>query len=177
MNISLSSLTTLIFLSVLAIAPACGQDKPKRLVAFLVRHAEKMETGEDPDLTAAGESRARDLAAMLRTAGITQVHSSDYKRTRNTAAPTAELLGLKVRIYDPRDLPTLVVELKAAGGRHLIVGHSNTTPALAKLLGGQAGAPVDEKREYDRLYVITVDAGGEASTVLLRYGAPFLKGK
>jgi broad specificity phosphatase PhoE len=177
MNISLSSLTALIFLWVLAIAPACGQDKPKRLVAFLVRHAEKMETGEDPDLTAAGESRARDLAAMLRTAGITQVHSSDYKRTRNTAAPTAELLGLKVRIYDPRDLPTLVVELKAAGGRHLIVGHSNTTPALAKLLGGQAGAPVDEKGEYDRLYVITVDAGGEAGTVLLRYGAPFLKGK
>ena len=45
MNISLSSLTALIFLSVLAIAPACGQDKP--LVAFLVRHAEKMEAGED----------------------------------------------------------------------------------------------------------------------------------
>ena len=107
MNISLSSLTALVSRGVLAIAPACGQDKPKRLVAFLVRHAEKMETGEDPDLTTAGESRARDLAAMLRTAGITQVHSSDYKRTRNTAAPTAERLGLKVRIYDPRDLPTL----------------------------------------------------------------------
>ena len=176
MNLSLRPLLALL-LSVLAIAPAFGQDKPKRLVAFLVRHAEKMEDGEDPELTAAGASRARILAATLRTVGITQIHSSDYKRTRDTAAPTAELLGLKVRIYDPRDLPTLVGELKAAGGRHLIVGHSNTTPALAKLLGGQAGKPVDEKREYDRLYVITVDESGEASTVLLRYGAPFLKGK
>lgn len=140
------------------------------LEAFLVRHAEKQK-GDDPALTEAGAERAEALADLLADANIEHILSSDYTRTRDTAAPLAARLNLTVELYDPRDLPGLVVRLKEAGGRYLIVGHSNTTPYLAHLLGGDHGGPITEATEYDRLYYIARE-GDDVSSVLLRYGDP-----
>ena len=55
--------------------------------------------------------------------------------------------------------------------RILVAGHSNTTPKLVELLGGNPGPPIDEKTEYDRLYVVVLGADGAVTTTLLRYGA------
>lgn len=140
------------------------------LQVFLVRHAEKADASRDPDLSPTGYERASDLAAVLGDAAIEHVHSSDYKRTRNTAAPVASLLGLEVELYDPRNLPDFAAQLKAAGGVHLVVGHSNTTPALTELLGGDPGAPIEEKTEYDRLYMVSIAADGSVRSSLLRFG-------
>ena len=141
------------------------------LVVFRVRHAEKVDDSRDPPLSEAGKHRADDLSRFLRDAGIQYIHSSDYLRTRDTASPIAERLGLDVELYDPRDLPQLVKALRHTGGRHLVVGHSNTTPTVVELLGGEPGAPIEEASEYDRLYCLTIDAAGQVSTVLMRYGA------
>ncbi|WP_116364282.1 SixA phosphatase family protein [Parahaliea mediterranea] len=141
------------------------------LSVMLVRHAEKQPTGEDPALSPAGEARARALATTLGDACIAHIHSSDYRRTRDTAAPLAKALGRKVAIYDVDDLPALKAALIATGGRHLVVGHSDTTPELVRLLGGDAGSAIDEATEYDRLYMVTVDERGVVTTTLLRYGA------
>lgn len=138
---------------------------------FLVRHAEKTADKNDPALTAAGQARALLLADMLKDAKITQVHSSDYTRTRDTAAPLARRLGLEVQIYDPRDLAGMAERLKKSGGRHLVVGHSNTTPQLTELLGGDGGTPIVEATEYDRIYYITIAKDGGVTTALLRFGA------
>jgi len=147
-----------------------GSD-PSPLTVFLVRHAEKADSGKDPGLTEAGRARAQDLAGALGNAGLEAVHSSDYARTRDTAAPVAAQLGLEVQLYDPRDLPGLASELRARGGRHLVVGHSNTTPALVELLGGAKGLPIDDDNEFDRLYIVTVARDGTVTSVILRYGA------
>ncbi len=149
-------------------APEQGQ-----LVAFLVRHGEKVDASHDPELSDAGRRRAGALARTLRSAELEYVHSSNFIRTRDTAAPTARRHGLEVELYDPRDLPGLVAGLRGTGGRHLVVGHSNTTPALAELLGGDAGPPIDEASEYDRLYIVTVGPDGVASSVMMRYGRPY----
>lgn len=143
------------------------------LVVFLVRHGEKVDSGRDPELSAAGRQRAAELAATLRDAGIAHVHSSDFVRTRDTAAPVAARLGLEVALYDPRDLAGLAAALRERGGRHLVVGHSNTTPKLVELLGGDPGPAIDEAGEYDRLYVIAGGGDGRCSSTLLRYGRPF----
>ena len=99
------------------------------------------------------------------------MHSSDYRRTRDTAAPVAAWHDLEVELYDPGDLGGLADELLAGGGRHLVVGHSNTTPALVGQLGGDPDSAIDEGEEYDRLYVVTVGPDGYVSSVLMRYGA------
>ena len=56
---------------------------------YLVRHAEKAK-GKDPVLTAQGKQRAENLAQMLQDAGVTRVYSTDYRRTQQTAAPSAK---------------------------------------------------------------------------------------
>ena len=140
-------------------------------ILFLVRHAEKGD-GADPPLTEAGQRRAQTLARMLAESGIGHIHSTDYVRTRETAAPVAERLGLEVRIYDPARLEELADKLLHEGGRHLVVGHSNTTPELVSVLGGDPGEPIEDAWEYDRLYLVIPDSQGNTSKVLIRYGAP-----
>ncbi len=138
-------------------------------VVFLVRHAEKQSEGNDPALTDAGVARANALARLLSDAGIAAIHSTDYTRTKETARPLADVLGLTVQHYDPRTPEILVEQIRKAGGRHLVVGHSNTIPALVNLLGGDGGADIVEATEYDRLYIVTLAGDEKADTLLLRY--------
>jgi broad specificity phosphatase PhoE len=100
------------------------------------------------------------------------VLSSDLRRTRDTAAPLAEALGVELELYDPEALEVLVPRVTSEPGRYLVVGHSNTTSRLAELLGGEPGEPIDEPTEYDRLYLLVLKPGEEPVTVLIRYGAP-----
>ena len=154
-----------------------AQDTP--IVVYLVRHAERADDepdyrgGEtrDPPLSAAGLERAYLLARTLSDAGLTGIHTTDYQRTRQTGQPTAELTGLPLETYDPGDLNAFAGHLAAMPGRHLVLGHSNTTPELVEALGGDPGAPIGAM-EYDRLYVVTITPSG-TSTVLLRFGNRF----
>jgi phosphohistidine phosphatase SixA len=151
---------------------ASGTDRTavEPVVVYLVRHAEKASGGKDPELTEAGRARAQALARTLGDAGIESIHSTDFKRTRETAAPLAHRLGVAVRIYDWDEMEALAAAMRAAGGRHLVVGHSDTTPELVGLLGGEPGPAIDEPSEYDRLYIVTIGADGAVTSVLLRYG-------
>ncbi len=137
---------------------------------YLVRHAEKTKDSDDPDLTKQGHERAALLSNMLADAKITHIHSSNYKRTLQTAAPLAEKLGLEVALYDPRGLPAMAEKLKTMTGTHLVVGHSNTTPQLTELLGGDGQTPIVEATEYDRLYIVNIASNGEVKSSLLRFG-------
>jgi len=158
--------TALLFAPVVLAA----QDEP--IVVYLVRHSERAEDGtNDPPISEAGWERSRLLATMLADADLTRIHSTDFKRTRSTGQPTAEATGLDIVSYDPRDLSGFAERLQGMPGRHLVLGHSNTTPQLVAALGGEAGDPIEEM-EYDRLYVVTI-VGDRVSTVLLRFGAPY----
>ena len=136
---------------------------------YLVRHAEK-QAGDDPSLTGAGLERAEVLGEILSNAGVEKIWSSDYRRTRETAAPLATRLGLDVEIYDASDLSSLADRLTTEGLTALVVGHSNTTPQLAELLGAAPGEPIVEANEYDRLYVIERKDGVTVSDEIRRFG-------
>lgn len=152
-----------------ASSPALGAVAGPSTTVFLVRHAEKGE-GRDPDLTAVGHARAKALAALLRDADVRTVYSTAYARTQQTAAPLAARLGLEVQAYDPRALGALAEQLRQAGGTHVVVGHSNTTPAMVRQLGGNPDPPIDEKTEFDRLEVVTIGPDGVVTSVRLRVG-------
>lgn len=146
-------------------------------IVYLVRHAEKItgeNAGRDPALTDAGVARAKTLSKLLRKKNITKIYSSDYIRTRDTATPTAEMSGVDMEIYDPRNLPALATLIQETAGHILVVGHSNTIPETVTALGGVGGTAIFEKSEYDRLYIVTILADGTVQTDLRRYGERYV---
>jgi len=149
---------------------ACAQ-KPSvpNATYYLVRHAEKTAEKPDPALTNAGEARAADLANRLAGTELTAIYSSDYRRTRDTAAPTAQIQGLEVQLYNPGALSEFADRLKQESGHILVVGHSNTTPDLSEFIGGPKGEPIIEATEYDRLYILE-RTGDEVTGRIDRYG-------
>ncbi len=147
-------------------ATAAQEDAPES-VFFLVRHAEKVDDSEDPPLSEVGQQRAQKLASLLRDAGIQKVYSSDFIRTRNTAAPLVQELGVEMVLYDHNNLPEAARQVRSTPGRYLIVGHSNTTPEMVRWLGGEPGPDIEDN-EYDRLYVL-VHRAGRSTTTLLRF--------
>ncbi len=161
----LAALLPVLFLTV----PHPARSQDDSTVVYLVRHAEKVDDSRDPPLSEAGRERAELLADMLRDAGLTHLHSTDLERTRDTAAPIAERSGLEVLLYDQGNLQGFAERLRATPGRHLVSGHSNTTPELVRLLGGESSDIPDH--EYDRLYVLTIEPDGGVTTVLIRFGA------
>jgi len=121
---------------------------------YLVRHAEKELTGDDPALSDAGYARAQALSEELRGVKLDGIYSTDTRRTRDTAAPTLARTNLSLQFYDGRALSEFAQQLSSVEGNYLIVGHSNTTPQLAEALGGEGGDPIVEANEYYRLYVL-----------------------
>ena len=164
-------------LLILALLSSCTtQQKINTITAtemttyILVRHAEKVKGVKDPDLTKEGLERAKSLAYLLKDVELTAIYSSDYKRTQQTAFPTAEVKKITVTSYDPRNLESLVEEVdkKYSGKTVLIVGHSNTTPALAKLLTGIDYTSFDES-VYDNYFIVNVVKKGNAKAFLLKF--------
>ena len=154
--------------------PDAGPQDP--VVVYLVRHAEKADDGtDDPPLAIAGRIRVQTLKALLTDVNLTHVHTTDWKRTRDTARPFAEGAGVELAMYDPRELEALATEIKATPGRHLVAGHSNTTPQLVAALGGDPGGEIDDL-EYDRLYILVIEPGKSTVTTLLRFGEPYVVG-
>jgi phosphohistidine phosphatase SixA len=129
---------------------------------FMVRHAERADTeggaaptmGTDPTLSAAGHARAAQLATLLKDADVRAIFVTEYKRTQETAAPLAKALGITPTIIPAKDTPALIEKLKAAPGRALVVGHSNSVPDVIKGMGVPA-APAIADAEYDNLFILT----------------------
>ncbi len=146
------------------------------VVVYLVRHAERADDGtSDPPLALAGQIRVQLLLGMLADVDLTHVHTTDFRRTRDTARPFAERAGVEPAIYDPRELEALAAEIVTTPGRHFVSGHSNTTPQLVAALGGDPSDPIDDL-EYDRLYILVIQPGQPAMTTLLRFGEPYVEG-
>ena len=140
------------------------------VTVFLTRHAERAgEMGEDPPLTPGGRERAELLARMLTDAGIREIFVTEYKRTQETAAPLARKLQIAPRQLAGKENGPLVKAIRGMKrGAALVVGHSNTLPAVIAALGGPAVKIEDD--EYDNLFVLTI-SGKDVTLVRLRYGA------
>ena len=137
---------------------ACAFSLHAQNTVFVVRHAEKAApTGaaeKDPDLSPAGSARAAALAEMLRDAQITAIFATEYKRTQQTAEPLARALQIEMTVHPASDTAALVTQVKEARGNALVVGHSNTVPAILQALGAEDPVNIGDN-DYDNVFVVT----------------------
>jgi phosphohistidine phosphatase SixA len=166
---------------VIALAAWWPQQALAQRAVYLVRHADK----QDDSLSADGKLQAGKLAVLLKDAGITAIYTTQFKRTKQTAAPLKALIeanGGTVRLETLKigndflahldDLGLLesyaksaakTVREKSADEIVLIVGHDNTVPAIIKALGYQPKVTI-QPTEFDHLFLlIPKGTGGSAA--------------
>ncbi|MDQ7048397.1 MAG: histidine phosphatase family protein [Enterobacterales bacterium] len=133
---------------------------------FLFRHAEKQKNaGRNPHLTEQGKKRAKNIAQQLKDKRISAIFSTDYFRTMETVKPLSKLLGIAITNYNPRDLIGFAKYISNIEGNIVVVGHSNTTPALIKILGGDRNIVIGEN-EYNLLFQLNSKQGEVETTIL-----------
>jgi phosphohistidine phosphatase SixA len=171
-------------LATLPIAPLEAQHAPvpsppaAATTIVITRHAERADDGttRDPALSEAGRTRATKLAAVLAPAGVDQVITTQYERTRATAQPLADRLGLELQIVEAVsggaaahvDAVRAAVLALPAGSVVLVVGHSNTVPPLVRALTG-IEVPDMPESEYGTLYVVTLGDGATERLIRASY--------
>jgi phosphohistidine phosphatase SixA len=167
---------------ILAIACACAvilsatAASADDQVIFVVRHAERADAGKkaaksmsaDPALSSQGQSRAKRLSSMLRSAKVTQIFTTEFRRTHQTVAPLADRVHVKPVSIPSNDVDALVNRLEQASGTTLVVGHTNTIPEILKKLGVTQDVTIAED-EFDNLFVVVRAASGRATLVRLKY--------
>lgn len=126
---------------------------------YIVRHAEKAAPAAgmsaDVPLAPAGEERAQALRERLQDAQLRYVYSTDFLRTKGTAAPTASAAGLGLTFYDPKDTAFVSRVLAQGKGNTLIVGHSNTVDDLVNRFLGRTELQDLPDTAYGDLFIIT----------------------
>ena len=102
---------------------------------------------------------------MLKDTKLTAVFATEFKRTQQTAAPTAAAQHVTVTTVKADQTAELVQKLKTAKGAVLVVGHSNTVPEVMTALGVKPAVTIADD-EFDNLFIVTTGAqprDGEAA--------------
>ena len=168
----MKNIISILIIAITTNVGAAAQGEQESFTIYLVRHSEKdyeSPNKDDLPLTECGEQRSEALAVFLQDIDVKAVYSTDYARTRSTAAPTAEDKGLETQMYSAADHEGLVAEILAARETVLVVGHSNTIPVIASMLTGENFNEIDLD-VYDRIYQVVIC--GNAASVNL-FHSPF----
>lgn len=144
---------------------------PGRASVFIVRHAERADAKDDASLLSRrGKKRAKLLSAVLGGVPLKAVYATEYRRTQQTGAPTAEAQGLTVTVTDSEKAAELADQLKARPAEEdvLVVGHTDTIPDILKGLGVTAPVTIPAA-DYDNLFIVTPRPGAPPLFHRLRY--------
>lgn len=137
---------------------------------YLIRHAEKVRTDptdRNPHLTKAGKERAENWQKILVEVPFDMVLSTPYNRTIETAQPIATAKNLPITRYNPQTLFDAQFREQTKGKIVLVVGHSNTTPALANKILGKVKYPQIKDDTNGNLYILQITPNGVTSQLLL----------
>lgn len=143
---------------------AAGAVLAQSTTVVLVRHAEKVDDSADPILSETGSARAAALADALADAGVTAIFTTQFQRTRLTAAPLGERAGVTpivVAATSGNHIADVAARVREAAneGTVVVVGHSNTVPAIILALGGPDVGQIPDS-QYHNLFVLTLSDGG-----------------
>ena len=157
------------------ITPAQDEPAPaeKSTVIYLVRHAEKATNSPtDPDLSAAGHLRAQVLIDTLSKIQLSAIYTSNYKRTRQTVAPTAQAKNLTPVVYNANDLAALAAKVMQENLNQtvLITGHSNTVLETIEAFKAKRPIAVINESDYNYLFKVTLKENKDPEVEVKRYG-------
>ena len=170
----MKNLYTLLLL-IAFVLPSFAQETEKEIkketsTYYFIRHAEKDRSdpnNKNPNLIQKGILRAAKWSYVLGSVQFDAIYSTDYNRTKQTAAPTAEIQNIKVQLYDPRNIDAKAFLEETKGQTVLVVGHSNTTPMFVNaLLGSQKYDDIKDDNNAN-LYIVTISGSGEISDTFL----------
>ncbi len=163
----IKSFLTVVLFTVCFVGSTVAQKK----TIILVRHAEKADaTSQDPELSAEGKARAERLAKIVKRYKPGAIYSTDFKRTRDTGAPLASRRKLQIQTYDPKKPNELIdMIMKTKTKRFLVVGHSNTVPGLANLLGKKEVFKNLDDAEYGVIWIVRMKDGQVRKTEVTPY--------
>ncbi|MDG2194594.1 MAG: histidine phosphatase family protein [Polaribacter sp.] len=136
---------------------------------YLIRHAEKDRsdaTNKNPDLLQKGTERAIRWSQVFENVSFDKIYTTDYNRTKQTAAPTAKSKKLELLFYNPSTLFDTTFQKATKGKTVLVVGHSNTTPFFANnILEKEKYQQIDDHNNAN-LYIITVTNNTKTGVLL-----------
>lgn len=148
---------------------SCGPSQEPKTI-YIVRHAEKLLVGDDPELSVAGTVRSKKLAQILENEDIRHIYSTNTIRTKATVQPLADKLGISIEIYDIHNHDELVKKLRKNIGDAVVVGHSNTIHHLANYFVGQnPRIPEIEDDDYNFIFIISLYKDGSSKVERKEY--------
>jgi broad specificity phosphatase PhoE len=149
---------------------AFGSDLVAQRAIFLVRHAEKVDDSDDAALTQAGLERAERLAALLKDAGISAVYTTQFQRTRNTAAALCREAGIKPVVIPQGEEQKVVdtVRTKHQNDVVMVVGHRSTVIKMLKLFDVLETFAIGPG-EHSQVFLVVPSKQGCPTALQLRY--------
>jgi broad specificity phosphatase PhoE len=131
---------------------------------FLIRHAEKIVTNDkDPALTEAGIARANGLVDLFNNAKPSAIFATQFQRTQLTAKPLSEAIDVPITVLEINadntdQYPTLLMEkicVLPKESNVLVVGHSNTLPAIVEAWTIETVKPIADD-EHNRFFMVKI---------------------
>jgi 2,3-bisphosphoglycerate-dependent phosphoglycerate mutase len=147
----------------LVVQLSLAQDKTTTI--YLIRHAEKVDSSENPDLSTFGLERAAHWGEIFSDIPFDAIYSTHFTRTKETATPTATNKKIDITLYDTKNIDFQKFKTDNIGKTVLVVGHSNTIPDFVNKLINQNLYPNIEDTTFGNLYIVALN--GDIITHLL----------
>ena len=168
-----AALLGVVMIGAVAVLPQVAQAQPSLVI--LVRHGEKQPTpANDPSLSEAGVARADALEKALAGATPGTIVVTATKRTQETAAAVVKRTGITPTVIalSGAHVKSVADAVMKASGVVLVVGHSNTVPAIVNALGGPKLPDLCDA-SYATMFVFQPARDGRAAQLVTSsYGTP-----
>lgn len=132
----------------------CLQLAAQDSVVVILRHAEKMSSQTNAELSTEGKSRAHGLVEPIALLHPVALFASNLRRTQQTLEPLSQRLNLPLQTYERGKEWELGQRLLALypGQTVVVCGHSDTLKDLVRALG--YSVPFPDISGFDRYWIL-----------------------
>lgn len=159
-------------LAVLGVGLALHASDSNTIVVIVPPASEELGTIDNPPLSAVGEQQAQQLAQQFAASsgpeGLAAIYVSATRRSKQTAAPLAQLLGKQPVTLTDSDAGGMAGQIMGehAGDNVLVVCPDSLISGLVQELSGQQIAPPQGQQA---IWVVTIPKYGPAKVLRIGY--------